>query len=225
MLKIAFTFIHLVVLLLGFSIISLGVLCISTTYSTFGFGNNKLVFYCLLPLGFFLLVTGIFWGTFHEVLKYKSPSRLFIQNVSHRELRINTIDRPDFYPLSYEDSTDPEKQTFPLSVASTPKQQEVIKIPPPLNSESSTEFISETNEWEQPPPYELSVWQPQQQQTAVQDSSPRQESNSHLSTQQNSHKQDPDCHGPSERLAPVRTSETASGVNHLSVKEEKLEED
>ncbi|KFO72647.1 Transmembrane protein 252, partial [Cuculus canorus] len=143
----------LAVLLLGFSIICLGVLCISTTSSTCRFGNNELVFYCLLALGFFLLVTGIFWSTFHEVLKYKGLSRLFIQNLSHRELCLSTIDRPDFYPPSYEDSTDPEKQTFPLSVASTPKQQEVINIPPPLYSESSTEFISKTNDQEQPPPY------------------------------------------------------------------------
>ncbi|NXY43346.1 TM252 protein, partial [Ceuthmochares aereus] len=153
--KICFTFIRLVVLLLGFSIICLGVLCISTTSSTCRFGNNKLVFYCLLTLGFLLLVTGIFWSTFHEVLKYKGLSRLFIQNISHRELHISTIDRPDFCPPSYEDSTDPEKHFFPLSAAFTQKQQEVFNIPPPLYSESSTEFISENNEWEQPPPYEL----------------------------------------------------------------------
>lgn len=96
--KGVFTFIRLFVLLLSFSIICLGILCISTRSSTCRCGNNELVFYCLLALGFFLLVTGIFWSTFHEVLKYRGLSSIFIQNPSHRELRISTIDR---YVLQY----------------------------------------------------------------------------------------------------------------------------
>ncbi|NWX22815.1 TM252 protein, partial [Aegotheles bennettii] len=142
------------VLLLSFSIICLGVLCVSTSSSICRCGNNELVFYCLLALGFFLLVTGIFWSTFHEVLKYKDLSSIFIRNPSRRELNVSTIDRPDFYPPPYEDSTDPEKQTSPLPVTPTLKQQEIIEILPPPYSESA-EFISETNEQEQPPPYEL----------------------------------------------------------------------
>ncbi|OXB72673.1 UNVERIFIED_CONTAM: hypothetical protein H355_012367 [Colinus virginianus] len=88
-------------------------------------------------------------------MKYGSLSSTFVRNPSLAELRVSTIDRPGFYPPSYEDSTDPEKQTFPLPVASAPKEQEVINIPPPLYSENSTESVSETNEPEQPPPYEL----------------------------------------------------------------------
>ncbi|NXJ66290.1 TM252 protein, partial [Rostratula benghalensis] len=154
--KHLFTFIRLFVLLLGFSIICVGVLCISTSSSTCRCGNNELVIYCLLALGLFLLVVGICWNTCHEVLKYRDPFRTFIQNPSRRELHVSTIDRPDFYPPSYVlTSTDPEKETFPLPVASTLKQQETIHIPPPPYSESSAEFISETNEQEQPPPYEL----------------------------------------------------------------------
>ncbi|NXW62929.1 TM252 protein, partial [Eurystomus gularis] len=143
------------VLLLGFSTICLGVLCVSTSSSTCRCGRNELVFYCLLALGFFLLMTGIFWSTFHEVLKYKASSSIFVQNPSCREPHVSTIDRPDFYPPSYEDSTDPEKQTSALPAAFTLKEQEVINIPPPPYSESSAEFISETNEQKQPPSYEL----------------------------------------------------------------------
>lgn len=78
--------------------------------------------------------------------------------------------RPEFYPPSYEDSIDPEKLVSPLWVASTLKQQVFINIPPPPYSESSAEFVSETNEQEQPPPYTLSV---EQQQAADQDPNPR----------------------------------------------------
>ncbi|NXG04248.1 TM252 protein, partial [Sakesphorus luctuosus] len=142
------------VLLLSFSMICLGVLCISTNSSTCKCGNNELVFYCLLAFGLFLLVTGIFWTTFHEVLKYRTLS-ILLQNPSHRELRVCTIERPDFYLPSYEDCTDPEKLTSPPSVASTLEQKGVINIPPPPYSESSAELVRETNEQEQPPPYEL----------------------------------------------------------------------
>uniref|UniRef100_A0A8C8B0S6 Transmembrane protein 252 n=1 Tax=Otus sunia TaxID=257818 RepID=A0A8C8B0S6_9STRI len=211
MLKGAFTFIRLFVFLLGFSTICLGVLCISTSSPTCRCGNNKLVFYCLLALGFFLLVTGIFWSTFHEVLKYGGLSSILIQNPSCRELRVSTVDRPDFYPPSYEDSTDPEKQNSPLPVAYTLNHQELINIPLPPYSKSSAEFISETSEQEQPPPYELSVWQLQQQQTADQDSNPGAELNSPPSIQENSYQQDTDCQGTSERATPARTSEIGSG--------------
>ncbi|KAM9508293.1 LOW QUALITY PROTEIN: transmembrane protein 252 [Guaruba guarouba] len=222
--KGAFTFVRLLVLLLSFSTMCLGLLCISTISSTCRCGNNKLVFYCLLALGFFLLVAGIFWSTFHEVLKYRGLSSMFILNPSVRELHVSTIDRPDFYPPSYEYSTDPEKQTSPLSVASALKQQEVFSIPPPPYSESCAEFISETTEQEQPPPYELLVQQLQQQQTDDKPN-PEVESNTHPSTQENSYQQDADSQGTSERAMPVKTSETNSGQYPAAVKQRKLEED
>ncbi|XP_065512961.1 transmembrane protein 252 [Caloenas nicobarica] len=209
--KAVFTFIRLFVLLLSFSIICLGVLCVSSG-SSCRCGKNELMLYCLLALGLLLLVTGIFWSTFHEVSKYRGLSSIFIQNSSHRELRISTVDRPDLYPPSYEDSTDPEKQISALPVDSTIKQEEIISIPPPPYNESSAKLISETNEQEQPPPYELSVRWLQQQRTADQCSNPRRrESNFHPSTQENSYQQDTDCQGISERATPVRTSETGSG--------------
>uniref|UniRef100_A0A8C6K0W5 Uncharacterized protein n=1 Tax=Melopsittacus undulatus TaxID=13146 RepID=A0A8C6K0W5_MELUD len=212
-------------LLLGFSTMCLGVLCISTSSSTCRCGNNELVFYCLLALGFFLLVAGIFWSTFHEVLKYRGLSSIFIVNPSLRELRVSTIDRyvPDFYPPSYEYSTDPEKQMSPLPVASALKQREVFSIPPPLYSESSEEFISETNEQEQPPSYELLVQQLQQQQTADQKQNPEGESNIH--PQKKTVQQDADRQGTSERATPVKTLEIGSGQSPAAVKQRKLEEE
>ncbi|KFP69911.1 Transmembrane protein 252, partial [Acanthisitta chloris] len=139
------------VLLLSFFTICLGVLCVSTNSSTCRCQNNELVYYCLLALGLCLLVTGIFWSTFHKVLKYRALD-ILIRNPSCRELRVCTIDRPDFHPPSYEGRTDPEKEISPLSVACILEQQEV-NIPPPPYSESRAEFVSETNEQEQPPPY------------------------------------------------------------------------
>ncbi|NXC40921.1 TM252 protein, partial [Penelope pileata] len=145
------------VLLLSFSFICLGVLCIYTGSPACRCRKSEVAVYCLLALGLLLLVTGIFWSTVHEAMKYRSLSSIFTRNPSLRELRVSTVDRPDFYPPSYEDSTDPAKQTFPLPVASAPTEQAAISIPPPLYSESSAEPIGEANEPEQPPPYELPV--------------------------------------------------------------------
>ncbi|XP_066038359.1 transmembrane protein 252 [Chamaea fasciata] len=199
-----FTFIRLFTLLLSFSTICLAVLCVSTDSSVCRCGNNKLVFYCLLALGLCLLVTGIFWSTFHEVLKYRALA-IFIRNPSHRDHRephVCTIDRPDFYPPSYEDSIDPEKLVSPLPVASTLKEQEFINIPPPPYSEISAEFVSETDEQEQPPPYTLSV---EQQQTADQDPNPRGGLNSHISMPEISCQQDTGFQRTSGRATPVKT--------------------
>nr|XP_025956312.1 transmembrane protein 252 [Dromaius novaehollandiae] len=180
------SFIRLFVLLLSFCAICLGAFCLSTSTLLCKCGNKQLAVYCLLPLGFLLLVTGICWNAFHEAIKYKGLSNIFNRNPSLRELHVSTIDRPDFYPPSYEDSTDPEKQTFPLPFASMLKDEEVSRLPPPLYTESSTEFISETGGQEEPPPYELSVQEPRQQQTDEQDSAAERVSSTHAPTQENS---------------------------------------
>nr|XP_030113354.1 transmembrane protein 252 [Taeniopygia guttata] len=200
-----FTFIRLFMLLLSFSTICLGVLCMSINSSVCRCGN-KLVFHCLLALGLCLLFTGIFWSTFHEVLKYRALG-IFIRNPSHREPHVCTIDRPDFYPPFYENSIDPEKLVSTLSVASTLKQQEFDSIPPPPYNESSAEFVSETNEQEEPPPYTLSL---EQQQTAGHDPNPRSGLNSHIFMQEIICQQDTDFQRISGRATPVKTRETSS---------------
>lgn len=118
--------------------------------------------------------------------------------------------RPNFYPPSYEDSTDPEKQMSPLPFFSTLKEQENFNMPPPPYSKTSTEFISETNEQEQPPPYKLPVEQLQEQQTGDQDSAPEWSQNL-IHPHKKSSQQEAYGQRTSKRAMPVRTSETGSG--------------
>ncbi|XP_067424755.1 transmembrane protein 252 [Emydura macquarii macquarii] len=166
--KNIFSLFRIFVLLTGFSIICMGAFCISTGSSLCKCRNKLPIAYSLLPLGFLLLVIGIFWSTCHEVSKQKSLFYVFQRNPRHRETHINSVDRPDFYPPCYEDSTDPGKQISPISLSLSVREAESYNIPPPLYTESSTEFIDETSlEEEQPPSYEMSV---QQQPTAEHDS-------------------------------------------------------
>ncbi|XP_060092389.1 transmembrane protein 252 [Heteronotia binoei] len=175
------SFLRLCVLLLGFAVICSGAFCISTGSSACKC-NNVPIAYFLLPLGFFLLISGIFWSTYHEASKHKSLfHRIIQQNPRFRDSHINTIDRPDFYPPSYEDSTDPEKLTFPLPDGILEGERNSYNIPPPLYTESSLEFIEEANSQEQQPPsYEVSV---QQQQATEQHDSALQEISSVPSSQ------------------------------------------
>uniref|UniRef100_A0A8C8RHJ3 Transmembrane protein 252 n=1 Tax=Pelusios castaneus TaxID=367368 RepID=A0A8C8RHJ3_9SAUR len=146
--------------LTGFSIICIGAFCISTGSCLFKCGNNLPIAYSLLPLGFILLAIGIFWSTCHEVRKHKSLFLVSQRNPRHREMAINTIDRPDFYPPCYEESTDPRKLTSTISLSLSVREAEIYNIPPPLYTESSMEFIDETSlDEEQPPSYEMSVQQ------------------------------------------------------------------
>nr|XP_006137985.1 transmembrane protein 252 [Pelodiscus sinensis] len=156
--KAFFSLFRIVVLLTGFSIICLGAFCISTGSSLCQCGNNLFLAYSLLSLGFLLLVTGIFWNMYHEVSKSKNLFYIFQRNPSPRETHINTIDRPDFYPPCYEDSTDRGKQTFPIPVSLSAREEEIYNTPPPLYTESCMEFIDETGlQEEKPPSYEASV--------------------------------------------------------------------
>ncbi|XP_071586878.1 transmembrane protein 252 [Heliangelus exortis] len=136
---------HLFVLCLSFSTVCLGALCVSISSSICRCGNIELIFYCLLALGIFLLVTGIFWSTFHEILKCRGSA------TPSFDLTAVESTMPDFYPPFHEDKTDPEQQSSLLPDAPILKQQEVTNIPSPLYS-GSAEFISGTERQEQPLP-------------------------------------------------------------------------
>ncbi|XP_034267123.1 transmembrane protein 252, partial [Pantherophis guttatus] len=111
--------------------------------------------------GFFFLIAGIFWSTYHEASKHNSLFHSIIHgNPRLQESHITTIDRPDFYPPSYEASTALGKQTFSLPACSLEPKSYAYNIPPPLYTESRFEFIEETGVQEQQPPsYEASVQQ------------------------------------------------------------------
>lgn len=84
---------RLLVLLLGFATICLGAFCISTGASACKC-NNFPVAYLLLPTGFILLISGIFWCTCHEASKHKGLFHSFLQESARlRNSHINTIDR------------------------------------------------------------------------------------------------------------------------------------
>uniref|UniRef100_A0A670JLS7 Transmembrane protein 252 n=1 Tax=Podarcis muralis TaxID=64176 RepID=A0A670JLS7_PODMU len=162
--KNIFSFLRLLVLLLGFAFICLGAYCFSTSASACKC-NSLPIAYFLLPLGFFFLISGIFWSTYHEASKHKGLFHMQLLPVNmHGVLPTCVVFclgcflcRPDFYPPSYEDSTDPEKQTFALPICPQEQVKDMYNIPPPLYTESSLEFLEEASPQEQrPPTYEVS---------------------------------------------------------------------
>lgn len=145
-------FLGALALLLGFLMVCLGAFLISSG-SLLSYGENTILSYCLLPLGFLILLSGIFWSTYQQA----RASKGMFTHVLGRPLALRTasipatVDRPDFYPPAYGESLDSEKQACP--------GQEVAPAgPPPLYAEQSLELEDESHaSSEAPPSYEESV--------------------------------------------------------------------
>ncbi|XP_037707165.1 transmembrane protein 252 [Choloepus didactylus] len=138
-------------LLMGFLVICLGAFFISSG-SMFNCQRNLIVAYLLLPLGFVILLSGIFWSTYSQASESKGLfSHVLRQHLAHGDLALATVDRPDFYPPAYEESLDAEKQTCPAG-------GQASDIPPPLYTEMDLEFRDENEtQPEAPPSYRASV--------------------------------------------------------------------
>ncbi|GAB1302287.1 Transmembrane protein 252 [Apodemus speciosus] len=132
-------------LLTGFLMICLGGFFISN--SIFHSQKNLVVAYVLLPMGFVILLSGIFWGTYRQANENKEMfNHVLRQHLAFQDLPLATVDRPDFYPPAYEESLDVEKQACPAG------------FPPPLYTETSLELEDLEGESdpqaEAPPPYQ-----------------------------------------------------------------------
>ncbi|XP_026961796.1 transmembrane protein 252 [Sagmatias obliquidens] len=138
-------------LLMGFLMICLGAFFISSG-SLFNCQGNLILAYLLLPLGFVILLSGIFWSTYHQASESKGVfSRVLRHYGAQGALPLATVDRPDFYPPAYEESLDAEKQGCPA-------EQETSDVPPPPYTEMGLEFEDEGDAHpEAPPSYDESV--------------------------------------------------------------------
>ncbi|XP_045325600.1 transmembrane protein 252 [Leopardus geoffroyi] len=87
------------VLLTGFLMICLGAFLISSG-SMFNCRGNLILAYMLLPLGFVILLSGIFWSTYRQARESKGVfTHVLRRHLAHGALPLATVDRPDFYPL------------------------------------------------------------------------------------------------------------------------------
>lgn len=138
-------------LLTGFLIICLGAFFISSG-SIFNCPGNLILAYLFLPLGFVILLSGIFWTTYHHASESKQMfSHVFRQHLARGGPALATVDRPDFYPPAYEESLDAEKQTCPA-------EGEALDVPPPLYTELDLEFVDDSDaRREVPPSYDESM--------------------------------------------------------------------
>lgn len=81
------------VLLMGFLMICLGAFFISSA-SLFNCQGNLTLAYLLLPLGFVILLSGIFWSTYHQASESKGVfKRVLRQCRAQGALPLATVDR------------------------------------------------------------------------------------------------------------------------------------
>ncbi|XP_048188899.1 transmembrane protein 252 [Perognathus longimembris pacificus] len=135
----------------GFLMICLGAIFISAD-SILDCQRNLIMAYLLLPLGFVILLSGLFWSTYRQASNNKGMfSHVLRQYLAQRDLPVDTVDRPDFYPPAYDESLDAEKQ---IHVA----EGQALDVPPPLYTETGLELGAENNAHpEAPPPYHESI--------------------------------------------------------------------
>uniref|UniRef100_H0VPI3 Transmembrane protein 252 n=1 Tax=Cavia porcellus TaxID=10141 RepID=H0VPI3_CAVPO len=138
-------------LLMGFLMICLGAFFVSSD-SVVHCQKNLVLAYLLLPLGFGMLLSGIFWSTYQQASKSKGVfSHVLRQHLVHRDPPLATVDRPDFYPPAYEESLDAEKWAHAAG-------GEALGIPPPLYTEMGLELKDRCEVHpEAPPSYRDSV--------------------------------------------------------------------
>ncbi|XP_006040880.1 transmembrane protein 252 [Bubalus kerabau] len=138
-------------LLTGFLMICLGAFFISSA-SLFNCQGNLTLAYLLLPLGFVILLSGIFWSTYHQASESKGVfNRVLGQYHAQGALPLATVDRPGFYPPAYEESLAADKRACHT-------EQETSGAPPPPYTEMGVEFQDEDGAHpEAPPPYDESV--------------------------------------------------------------------
>ncbi|KAE8633033.1 hypothetical protein XENTR_v10001755 [Xenopus tropicalis] len=154
--KSIYTVLRFLFLITGFSLVCLGAFYISSSYVC-NCKSDRILAYFLLPIGFILLLTGIFWSTYHEA-NQKSLFHSMIRRIhSQQEVHVETVDRPDFYPPSY-DSVINEIRQQPDSGCELRVLEEGLNIPPPLYTESAVDIVDEVYTCnDSPPSYEASV--------------------------------------------------------------------
>ncbi|XP_042555345.1 transmembrane protein 252 [Dipodomys spectabilis] len=138
-------------LLTGFLMICLGAFFISAD-SLIHCQRTLIMAYLLLPLGFVILLSGVFWSTYCQASNNKGMfSHMLRQYLGRGDLPLDTVDRPHFYPPAYEESLDAEKQ---IHLA----EGQALDVPPPLYTETGLELEDGSDAGpEAPPPYHESV--------------------------------------------------------------------
>ncbi|XP_071982545.1 transmembrane protein 252 [Engystomops pustulosus] len=151
-----YTVLRFSLLIAGFSLVCLGAFYVSSSYSC-NCQSETIVAYTVMPLGFVLLLIGIFWSTYHEA-NHKSLFQNVIRRIhSQQQVHIETVDRPDYYPPSYDsvihDIAQNSNPTCHINI-----DTRSFNIPPPLYTATAMEIVDETYINEEPPPsYEVSV--------------------------------------------------------------------
>ncbi|MBN3281255.1 TM252 protein, partial [Polyodon spathula] len=139
--------------MIAFAVICLGAFLVSI--KNIGNYKIKLIFaYILIACGLLVLLAVIFWSVYQGMRQ-----RSFLQNLllpRQCEVHINTVDRSDFYPPSYEESVGRNPEDLVDCVVIDEEQR--CNIPPPLYTENRSDIWEEVyKSEEQPPSYEESM--------------------------------------------------------------------
>nr|XP_014345942.1 PREDICTED: transmembrane protein 252 [Latimeria chalumnae] len=145
---------------IGFLFICLGAFLLSVR-SFCQCETEWILAYSVITVGFILLLIGIFWSMY-----FGAKKKVLFHHLARRSMpqpglvHVNTVDRPDFYPPSYEEAVHSGTHSDSVLDYIITENEGGYNLPPPLYTESSSEVPEEDCGIEvEPPSYETSVHQ------------------------------------------------------------------
>ncbi|XP_062373224.1 transmembrane protein 252-like [Sardina pilchardus] len=138
------TVLRLVFLFSGFCLICLGAYVKSLDPGSDS-SVKAIIAYLLVTCGFLLLLIGAFWSIIHGL-----KTNLYRRGGSRRpssQVYVYTVDRPNFYPPSYEESQSRSHTVIPID-------QAYLSMAPPLYTLTCSEVVNEDFSHELPPSYQ-----------------------------------------------------------------------
>ncbi|XP_063043727.1 transmembrane protein 252-like [Engraulis encrasicolus] len=142
---------RLVLLFSGFSFICLGAYLKSLDAGS-DISVADIFAYILVAGGFMLLLMGAFWSLVHGMKSNLYRQQRRQRRHSASQMYIYTVDRPNLYPPTYEESEARGHRAIPIGPSSV-----WLGLAPPLYTHSSTEVVNEAFSHEEPPPYQQAL--------------------------------------------------------------------
>ncbi|XP_044051400.1 transmembrane protein 252-like [Siniperca chuatsi] len=106
--------------------------------------------YIMIVIGFLAALIGVFWNICHSM-----KSKMYLRGGHERHIQVYTIERPNFFPPSYEESQGSQEcpDTAPEFAVLVDGVDVAMSLAPPLYSQDSSEAPDCTWSCEQPPRY------------------------------------------------------------------------
>ncbi|XP_068994623.1 transmembrane protein 252-like [Embiotoca jacksoni] len=140
--KQLWSLVRMVLPAVGFALTFMGAYLVSQQ-TKYALGDSPV--YITIVFGLLVMLVWVFWSICHSM-----KSKMY-QRGGREHIQVFTVERPSFFPPSYEESQG--NQVCPECVVVVDGVEMVVSLAPPLYNHDSSEAPNCTWSWEQPPRY------------------------------------------------------------------------